>query len=120
MGKKNKKDKKKRLYEPSPALMYTGLIPVLRKTIEFRGVETHATLWFDNVIVRNQFLAKTASLDDYTPDFIHLSTLSAPEYKMDLHTGRVVFKVGKKRVRAIPLLTLHWHYTQFGESVVDK
>lgn len=116
--------KKKKKYSVSPALMYTGLMPVLRKPMDISGHTVYITLWFDNVIVRNEFLALAATVGDgaeYIPDTVPLSKLSTKEYEMDLYMGKVVYKISKKKkVRTIPLDLLYEFYQQHGEKVVDK
>lgn len=116
MGKKNKEQ----TYEVSPALMYSGLIPVLRKPVDIYGNTVYITIWFDNIVVRSKFMDKVEEAKGYVPDVIHISHLGMKKYEMDLHMGKVVYKVGKKKVRSIPLRMLYEFYQQYGDKVVDK
>lgn len=117
---KNKK-KKKKTYEVSPALLYSGLIPVIRKPIDIYGNSVYITIWFDNIVVRKAFMDKMGDeIDGYQTDTIHISKLEKKEYKTDLMMGKVIYKVGKKKIRSISLKMLFEFYKQYVDNFVDK
>lgn len=116
MGKKDKEC----TYEVSPALMYSGLIPVLRKPVDIYGSKVYVTIWFDNIVVRSKFLEKMEDVEGYEPGVIPMWKLSSLEYAMDLEMGKVVYKVKKKKVKSVPLRMLYEFYQQYVNKVVDK
>lgn len=121
MGKKTEK------YKVSPALMYSGMLPALRRKFYFPfpvSKEQYVYFWFNDVRCREKFekriVEKGMELADYERFYVHINELETKEYRSELHTGQVIYKVKKRKLKAVPLLMLHEFYQQFGEKVVDN
>ena len=115
-----KKDKKLML---SPALLYSGMIPILRKKIALDGYDVTVFLWFNDIIVRQKFFEQTVFIDeqaDFEFDYLSFQKLTTKEYTMDLHMGKFIYKIGKKKIKSVPLSLVCEFYQQYVERVVDK
>lgn len=102
---------KKKRYEVSEAFLFTGIIPA----VQFGEL----LFWFNDIWVRDQFIEKL--LCKYDPNewektYIHIDDV----HQMDLLMGKFIFKVGKKKIRSVPLGMVYEFYQQAGYKVVDK